>query len=269
MTSDDRNSLEIKPNGILSGRNILVTRPRDQAGSLAELLSVQGANVLLQAVIEIQPIQDWAKVDVAIKGIDEFGWLTFVSCNGVRYFLDRCSELNIGLENRLQSGTCKIAAIGPRTALELKNRGLNVNLIPSDSHSRGIAEALIEQVKTEKVLLVRADRGSDELSKRLQRAHIPHEEIAIYRSSNMTSVDPEIILRMRQNEIDWVTVTSSAIARSAVNLFGDFLGHTKLASISPTTSKTLRDLSFPPVVEATEFNMPGLVKSIVEFECQR
>jgi uroporphyrinogen III methyltransferase/synthase len=269
MTSGDRNSVENAAAGILSGRNILVTRPRDQAGSLAELLSIQGAKVLLQPVIEILPIQDWAHVDAAIKGIGEFGWLTFVSVNGVRYFLDRCTELSVDLENQFQNSNCKIAAIGQRTAFELENRGLSVSLIPSSSDSHGVAESLMDQVKTEKVLLVRADRGSEELSARLQQEGISHEEIAVYRSSNVTSVDPEIIRRMKQHEIDWVTVTSSAVAQSIVNLFGEFLGHTKLASISPTTSKRLRDLKFPPAAEATEFNMPGLVQAIVEFERKR
>lgn len=269
MTSSDRKSLKNAGATILSGRNILVTRPRDQAGSLAELLSAHGANVLLQPVIEIQPIQDWAKPDTAISRIGEFGWLAFVSVNGVRYFLDRCSELRVDLATRCQDGSCKIAAIGPRTALELENRGLNISLIPSDSHSQGIAESLIEKIKTEKVLLVRADRGSHELSERMQKAHVRYEEIAVYRSCDVTSVDPEIVRRMKQDEIDWVTLTSSAIAKSTVNLFGESLRHTKLASISPTTSMTLLDLNFAPATEATEFNMPGLVRSIVEFECQR
>lgn len=267
MTSSaDKNFVENPAGRILFGRNILVTRPRDQAGSLAELFSFHGAKVLLQPVIEIRPTQNWPDVDAAIKRISEFGWLTFVSVNGVKYFLDRCSELNVHLENRSKFPALKFAAIGLNTARELERRGLTVNLVPEKFDSFGVAESLIDQVKTETVLLVRADRGSEQLSSRLQQAGVSHQEIAVYRSSDVTTVDPEIMSRMKQHDIDWVTVTSSAIAQSTVNLFGEFLRRTKLVSISPTTSKKLCDLSYPPAAEATDFNMPGLVQAIIEFE---
>ncbi len=69
--------------------------------------------------------------------------------------------------------------------------------------------------------------------------------------------------------IDWLTVTSSAIARSLANLFGDDLRKTRLASISPITSETLRRLGYEPAVEAQEYTLPGIVQAIVNAEQQR
>jgi uroporphyrinogen III methyltransferase/synthase len=66
-------------------------------------------------------------------------------------------------------------------------------------------------------------------------------------------------------QVTWVTVTSSAIARALAAMFGDKLRQTKLASISPITSATLRELGFEPTVEAAEYTMPGLVRAIVGF----
>ncbi len=60
-----------------------------------------------------------------------------------------------------------------------------------------------------------------------------------------------------------ITVTSSAIARSLAKLFGDDLRRSKLASISPLTSGVLRELSFEPAAEATEYTMAGLVEAIL------
>jgi uroporphyrinogen III methyltransferase/synthase len=57
-------------------------------------------------------------------------------------------------------------------------------------------------------------------------------------------------------------VTSSAIARSLVRLFGQSLAKARLASISPVTSQTLRELGFEPAAEATTYTMSGLVAAI-------
>ncbi|MGW8256280.1 MAG: uroporphyrinogen-III synthase, partial [Thermoguttaceae bacterium] len=64
-------------------------------------------------------------------------------------------------------------------------------------------------------------------------------------------------------QIDWITVTSSSIACALVKLFGDILCRNKLASISPVTSAALRKLGFEPAVEAAEYTLSGLIKSIL------
>jgi uroporphyrinogen III methyltransferase/synthase len=67
---------------------------------------------------------------------------------------------------------------------------------------------------------------------------------------------------MAAGQIDWTTVTSSAIARSLAKLFGDTLKKTKIVSISPITSATLRELGFEPAAEAKEYTMAGVVEAI-------
>ena len=69
---------------------------------------------------------------------------------------------------------------------------------------------------------------------------------------------------LEQGKLDWVTVTSSAIARSLATMFGPLLEKTRLASISPITSDTLRELGFEPAAEATEYTMAGVVEAIVK-----
>ncbi len=80
----------------------------------------------------------------------------------------------------------------------------------------------------------------------------------------MEQPQPEVAAALAGGRIDWVTVTSSAVARSLARLFGENLRRAKLASISPLTSGVLRELGYEPVVEATEFTMPGLVAAIAQ-----
>ena len=76
---------------------------------------------------------------------------------------------------------------------------------------------------------------------------------------------PEIAEQMAAGRIDWTTVTSSAIARSLARMFGDSLQKTKLASISPITSATLRELGYEPAAEAKEYTPEGVVEAITNF----
>jgi len=69
---------------------------------------------------------------------------------------------------------------------------------------------------------------------------------------------------LAEGRIHWVTVTSSSIARSLVEMFGQNLRKTQLASISPLTSAVLRELGYPPAVEAKQYTLPGLIEAILE-----
>ncbi len=186
-----------------------------------------------------------------------FDWIVFVSANGVRYFLDRCKQQQVQLRDSL-----KIAAIGKKTAAALEDAGLTVDLIPGIANSAGVAQSLIEHVSNSRLLLVRANRGSRELPDLLESAQIPFETMSVYESCDMDRADPTIVDQLNRAAIDWVTVTSSAIARSMVALFGDSLRHTKLVSISPTTSAQLCELGFPPAAEANEYNLEGILQAI-------
>jgi uroporphyrinogen III methyltransferase/synthase len=111
-------------------------------------------------------------------------------------------------------------------------------------------------------LLVRASRGREILAEELTKAGGIVEQLVVYESIDVERADPAIVAKMAAGQIHWTTVTSSAIARSLVNLFGDSLRKTKLVSISPITSATLRELGFEPTAEAKEYTMVGVVAAI-------
>ena len=93
------------------------------------------------------------------------------------------------------------------------------------------------------------------------------EQVVVYSSTDIATPDADILAALTEKRIQWITVTSSAIARSLVQLFGPHLNHAQLASISPVTSSTLRELGFTPAVEAKAYTMPGLIAAIQQ-ACQ-
>jgi uroporphyrinogen III methyltransferase/synthase len=113
-------------------------------------------------------------------------------------------------------------------------------------------------------LLARASRGREVLAEQLRAAGGIVDQVVVYRSSDAHQLQPDIQQQFVHGQIDWVTVTSSAIARALVHLAGPQLHQCKLASISPLTSSTLRECGFEPAAEATEYTMPGVVQAIRE-----
>jgi uroporphyrinogen III methyltransferase / synthase len=245
----------------LFGQKVLVTRPKHQADDLVRPLAELGANVLLQPAIEIRSAMDHSPLDRALELLDRFSWIVFSSANGVRCFLDRLPAIDRDL--RLL-GPVKIAAIGPGTAEELAKYHLKPDLVPDEFRAESLAHSLAKTAAGKRFLLVHASRGREVLAAELTKAGGHVEQVVAYESIDVAEPDPDIAAQMSAGLIDWTTVTSSAIARSLARMFGDSLKNTKLASISPITSATLRELGFEPSSEAEEYTMPGLVEAILK-----
>ena len=250
----------------LFGVRVLVTRPREQAGALFARLGELGAQVDVQPAIRISDPADWGPVDAALAQLDRYDWLVFSSVNGVRYLLDRLLESR-GDVRRL--GNVRLAAIGPATAEELTRYRLQADLLPGEYQAEALASALAREAPGRTFLLARASRGREVLAEQITAAGGTVHQIVVYSSTDVEQADPEVAAALSDGRIDWVTVTSSAIARSLARLFGHDLRRTKLASISPITSEVLHELGYEAAVEATEYTMDGLVDVMVGFGEER
>ena len=266
----------------LEGACVMVTRAENPSDPLARQLRELGAEVVLQPAIRISPPADWRPVDEAIARLNEYDWLVFSSANGVRYFLDRCEKRlhgkkgtgpicakhPVGRSGKLDLSpfSLRVAAIGPGTAEELARFGLRADLVPREFRAEALADALInEAAMGRRFLLVRASRGREVLAERLTAAGTTVDQIVVYTSSDLQRPDADIAAMLAAGRIDWVTVTSSAIARSLVRMFGDDLRRAKLASISSITGGVLRELGHRPAAEAVEYTLAGLTAAILLF----
>jgi uroporphyrinogen III methyltransferase/synthase len=244
----------------LFGVRVLVTRAAHQAPALVAALSDLGADVLVQPAIEIAPPADWQPVDSALEHLDHYDWLVFSSANGVRAVLDRLLK-----DRDLRAlGQVKLAAIGPGSAEELARYHLRADVVPDEYRAESLAVALGQEAAAGKrFLLARANRGREALAEGLVAAGARVEQIVVYTSRDVERPDDEILALLRDGQIDWVTATSSAIARSLVQLFGDDLRNSRLATISPITSATLAELGHKTAVEADPYTTAGLVEAIL------
>jgi uroporphyrinogen III methyltransferase/synthase len=244
----------------LHGQVVLLTRPMGQAGQHCRHLEQLGAQVLHWPGIQILPVADHGPMDAAIERLSDFSWVIFNSVNGVSHFLNRLWEL--GRDVRHLSH-CRLAAIGEKTADALAARSLRCDLIPAKFDADALADRLLEQSQLGACLIVRASRGRDDLAIRLRAHGGQVTQVVAYQNVDQPAADPAIQRAMESGKIDWVTVTSSAIADNLVRCYGPALDRVRLASISPLTSRRLGEHELAVAAEAEVYTVDGLLDAIV------
>jgi uroporphyrinogen-III synthase len=248
----------------LSGLRVLITRPESQNEVLAQKLEEKGAEVVSHPVIQIVPADNSEQIEYCLGHLHKFAAVILLSQNAARAFAESHAA------NETSDFVPMIGAIGPRTRDCVESLGYKVEFISEEANSESMAEAIIERHQAgkflEPVLIPRADRGSDVLSKALLDAGIAPFELAIYRSEDVDEAEPSVLQLIEAGEFDWITVTSSAIAKNVAQLFGHNTGSTKIVSISPRTSQAAREAGLSVSAEATEFNIDGVVEAILRHE---
>ncbi len=243
------------------GVRVLLTGPAHTSAKIGQRLSGLGAEAIYGPAIRITDPDDWTGVDAAIDGLDEFDWLVFSSSTGVDRFLGRLLER--GGDLRCLGGV-KLAAVGSGTAERLARYHLGVDLVPEEFNAESLARGLEgDAAAGRRFLLARANRGRQVLAEKLKAAGGQVEQVIVYQSVDVEEADADVASALAAGEIAWTTVTSPAIARSLVRLYGDALRQTRLASISPLTSAALRDLGYAPAAEASPHSMDGLAQAII------
>jgi len=249
--------------GPLAGRRILNTRPLGQGDDLDALVRAAGGSSLHVPAIRIGAPESWQPLDEAVRQADTFDWIVFASANGVRGFVDRLQEA--GLDGRAL-GTARLAAIGPATREALEHAGFACDLTPTLFRSEGITAALVQSPRPSRFLLVRANRGRDVMRREFEAAGHAVREVTAYSSEPIDSLDAAIVAAIDQIPVDWITITSSLIAESSVQLFGPWIGRWRVASLSPITSATLRRHGIEPTVEASAAVTESLIAAMADWE---
>jgi uroporphyrinogen III methyltransferase/synthase len=251
----------------LSGKRIVVTRARPQAGALAHRLRALGAEIVECPTIEMQPPEDYAGLDAAIRNFHGYDWLIFTSVNGVEQFLARAQHLN---QNITESETSRFAAIGPETARALEAAGIRNCLVPKRYQAEGILDMLTpESMRNKKVLIPRAAKARDVLPNTLRSWGAQVDVVEAYRTVLPTEGMPEIKILLRGHKLDVITFTSSSTVANFARLFegqslGEVLAGVAVACIGQITKQTVENLGGRADIVAAESTIDGLIRAIVE-----
>ena len=248
---------------VLNGRNILVTRPEEQAFEFASKLIAEGANIYLLPAIKITPPVDFAEIDNSLEKLAEYDWIIFTSTNAVRYFVERLQLLHL-FGNVLQGS--KIAAVGPATALMLEKEGIQVDYI-SPVHTSEYMASNLEEVAGKKILVPTTDINKGKLRQVLNERGAEINELAFY-NTRKNDISDDYILQTFRSGIDMITFTSSSSVEAIVELVSPFqipLDKFPVACIGPHTADTAREHGLKVEVIAKPFTLDGLISEMLDF----
>jgi uroporphyrinogen III methyltransferase/synthase len=255
----------------LFGKRILVTRPREQAAELVDLLESFGAEAIEAPMIRIAPPDDYGPLDAACAAIRDYDWIVFASANAVDVFMKRL--LATPLDLRALQGV-KLCAVGPATTERLAERGLKVDLIPAEYRAEAVVDALTGSgdVRGLRVLLPRADIGREVVGDELRRQGADVTEVTAYRTlvaDPEREGEPDIYRMLLDRRIDVVTFTSASAVRNFVHALGaepaaDLLQTTIVASIGPVTAEAAAQYKIQSTIVPAQFTIPALVEAIVD-----
>jgi uroporphyrinogen III methyltransferase/synthase len=258
---DELNWFEDRP---LSGKRIVVTRTRAQAGVLTEQLRILGADVIELATIRIEPPTDLRGFAELVQDAHSYDWIVFTSPNGVNAFFDLFYKL---YDDAREIGGARIAAIGPATAQRINDFHLKVDLQPEEF----VAESLVREfqkkggVENLRILIARAEKARDLLPRELSALGAIVDEGFAYRTVPETRDDIGARRRLLEEGADLITFTSSSTVENFLALGLPWPAKMEVASIGPITSKTARERGLEVAIEARRHDIPGLVDAIRKF----
>ncbi|MCR4819316.1 MAG: uroporphyrinogen-III C-methyltransferase [Fretibacterium sp.] len=225
----------------LSGVRVAVTRPRERAGRLSRMLRDTGAEVLEFPCITTEVLSG------TLPSLAGFDWVGFTSVTGVQALFTRLAREKRDIR---ELGAAHIAAIGPATAEALRLCGLRVDFLPEVYDGAHLAGGLAE--RGGRMLLLRAEKGSPELTDILRERGADFSEVPLYRSCYVKAPLPD--------DLDMAVFTSASTVRgfAACAPEGGFAA-VKAVCIGVQTARAAEEAGFKKIFTAASATLLDLV----------
>ncbi|HEX9163378.1 MAG TPA: uroporphyrinogen-III C-methyltransferase [Thermoanaerobaculia bacterium] len=251
---------ESKP---LFGKRVVVTRAREQASQLVQLLTDAGANVLQFPTIQTAAPESFDSLDRVIGG--KYDLIVFTSVNGVRSYFDRLMEK--GKDARSLAGT-RIAAVGDTTAADLRVRGIVPDLVPDKFQSIALLPLLGNDQRGVRTAVIRAAEGSDDLIDELRRRGGEVDLGVAYRTVAVDEDLASVRELIANDAIDIVTFTSGSTVSNFFDMLTPderkrLLNRALVASIGPVTSEAIRRYGRGPDAESKSASIQALCDAVI------
>lgn len=253
----------------LTGKKILITRPRERASRFAAVLREYGAEPIEMPTIQIEPPSSWEPLDRSIAAIASYAWLVFTSTTGAQAFFARFAHHHRQLAE-LQG--LRVCAIGPETAKSIQAHGVAVDVVPAEYRAEAVVEALSRlPLQGRRVLLPRAAVAREILPHALAELGAEVDVVEAYRTAPAhASVGTDLRRLIERREIAVVTFTSSSTVTNFAALLGEealpqLLQGVVVACIGPITAETARSYGLVPEISPTEYTIPAMARAIAEY----
>jgi len=240
----------------LAGKRVVVTRTREQASELKEMIAALGAEVIEAPVLRIE--DDTGDLTTDGRVASRWDWVVFTSQNAVAAFF-RALE-RAGRDARALGAT-KVAAIGPATAEALRGRGVIADFQPSAANSACLA-AELPRAAGARVLLGVGSLSGPELADGLRARGAHVERVLLYRTGPMP-LSPELSAAVLSAHA--VTFASASSAKFLRLALGEqrLPGDVSLCAIGPQAAAATREAFGRVDAVAREPSLASLVEAVV------
>jgi len=247
----------------MNKKYIVITRPLSESTELKKHLTSLGLHVFTYPTISFK-LSKLSKRDKKIlKNIEVFDWIVFTSKNGVKFFLTTVKKLKIDT-----SKIKKVAAVGSKTAEEVKKNNLPFTFTPSKFTTTHLGNELPD-VKNKRILLPRTDIANKNLTKILKKRGGNPIDITIYNTTFAKTPSKEFEDLLDRNLISCITFTSPSTVKGLLGRFSkkdvSQIVSLPALSIGPVTTKTLKKYGFKKIYTADTFTVEGLVTKIKKY----
>ena len=191
---------------MFKNKQIVITRPVQQAHHIQHRLLANNARVILFPVLEIHAIE------LRERGLDleAFDCFIFISPNAVKYAQRYLNRVNLA--------TKTIAAIGKKTAETLRDYGIATDIVPHQHFNTEsfLQLSAMQHVEAQRILIFRGQGGRELLAHTLLQRGAKVQYAEVYQRSCPNGSSERLKQQWQQQDLDRIVITSS---EGLVNLY--------------------------------------------------
>lgn len=249
----------IKP---MSNIKVGVTGTKAMVEKLKLGLQELGAEVFSVCDLNICETPFIHKLEDELKDIEKYQWTIFTSQNAIKIFFDEMDKCKI---DRRRLSAMKFAVIGSGTKKALQKYGYFADFVPSKYTTRNLADEFSKIVsRSDRILVPRALRGSEELTQVFKDKDIQYVEIPIYDVQGKLTENKDCI-----PDLDCLVFLSA----SGVNAFFKEINKNniklknsvKIACIGEVTVNAVKENNFNADIVADISDANGLICKIKNY----
>ncbi|MBZ9623477.1 uroporphyrinogen-III C-methyltransferase [Clostridium sp. FP2] len=254
--SEKLNWYERKP---LFGKNICITRSKQQSEEISEKLLDLGAQVT--AINSIKIVDTSENLVNYIKKLNLYDYLVFTSVNAVNLFFKylKASAFDI----RKVGG--EFCAIGPATAQAIRNMGINPLIIAEQF----VSESLLLEIKKhakpgDKILIPGSKNSRAYLGDELRKLNCDVDEVPIYETVEGTLQNEAAF-----DNVDIVIFTSPSTVKNMISMLGiNRIREKECIAIGPITGSELSKNNIKYSV-CDEYSSDGIIKNLLQLKGEK
>lgn len=250
-------------------RTVAVTRPEDPDDPLVQLLADAGASAVAYPLIRIEPPGDSAPLAAAAAAIDSFDLVAFTSRHAVTALFEALDQIGRAPDEALARAL--VAAVGERTAAELRARRVEAGVVPLTADAGALLRSVAARMPlaASRALLPRSDRARPELPDGLRRAGCLVTEVVAYRTVLDADGAARLGRALTEGAVDLVTFASGSAVDSLTGALGEdaarrVLGRTRVAVLGRTAAAALDRLGVRGYTVATEATARALAAAVLD-----